>query len=245
VSDRFFRALATEAASLYPARDKFARHFASGKLKGDPAFAYLLRTGLIPRHARVLDLGSGQGVLAALLAAARTRHQRGEWPADWPAPPDPARFTGIELMPRDVERATRACGTVGSVQFLQGDIRTADFGTADAVVILDVLHYVDYDAQAGVLRRVRDALAGGGVLLLRVADANGSLRFRYTLFVDRIVAGLRGGGWPRLHARPVAQWRALLEELGFRVQAQAMSAGTAFENVLCAARYDGSKPHHD
>ena len=112
-------------------------------------------------------------------------------------------------------------------------------------MILDVLHYIEPAEQREVLTRARDALAGGGVLLLRVADANGSLRFRYTLFVDRIVTGLRGGGWPRLHARPVAQWRALLEELGFRVQAQAMSAGTAFENVLCAARYDGSKPRRD
>lgn len=241
MSDRFFRALATEAASLYPARDKFARHFASGKLKGDPAFAYLLRTGLIPRHARVLDLGSGQGVLAALLAAARTRHQRGEWPADWPAPPDPARFTGIELMPRDVERATRACGTVGSVQFLQGDIRTADFGTADAVVILDVLHYVDYDAQAGVLRRVRDALAGGGVLLLRVGDEAPTLRFRVTLAVDRLVMALRGHRLDRLYCKPLTRWIAELEALGFAVAATPMSAGTPFANVLLVARYDAPR----
>jgi hypothetical protein len=46
-----------------------------------------------------------------------------------------------------------ACGGDAGVRFVQGDIRTAGFAWADAVVILDVLHYVDYEAQAGVLRR--------------------------------------------------------------------------------------------
>ena len=241
MSDRFFRALATDAASLYPARDRYARHFAAGKLKGDPAFAYLLRTGLIPRHARILDLGSGQGVLAALLVAARARHGRGEWPAEWPAPADPARFTGIELMARDVERATLACGVRDEMQFVQGDIRTTGFGAADAVVILDVLHYIDYEAQAGELRRVREALAGGGVLLLRVGDEAPTLRFRLTLAVDRLVMALRGHRFDRLYCKPLTRWIAELEALGFAVAATPMSAGTPFANVLLVARYDAAR----
>lgn len=70
MSDAFFRTLAREAAGGYPRRDPFARHFAYGKLTGDPAFAHLLRAGLFPDGARVLDLGCGQGVLPALLLAA-------------------------------------------------------------------------------------------------------------------------------------------------------------------------------
>ena len=241
MSDRFFRSLATGAASLYPARDKFARHFASGKLTRDPAFLHLLRAGLIPRHARVLDLGSGQGVLAALLAAAGARHAKGDWPSDWPAPPDPERFTGIELMLRDVERARQACGAQAGFQFVQGDIRTTGFGQADAIVILDVLHYIDTDAQADVLRRVRDALAAGGVLLLRVADAAPTLRFRITLAVDRLVMALRGHRLGRLHCKPLARWIAELEALGFAVAATPMSTGTPFANVLLVARYDAPR----
>ena len=227
MSDAHFRALARQAKARYPANDRFARHFASGKLNGDPVFAHLVSQRLIPGGARVLDLGCGQGLVALLLELAGT-----------PA----ASFHGIDLRQRDIDRA-RAAAPQG--RWVAGDIRSEPFPASDAVVILDVLHYIEPAEQREVLTRARDALAGGGVLLLRVADANGSLRFRYTLLVDRIVTGLRGGGWPRLHARPVAEWRALLEELGFRVEARAMSAGTAFENVLCAARYDGSKPHHD
>ena len=50
-------------------------------------------------------------------------------------------------------------------------MRTAVLPACDLVVILDVLHYVDPAAQAGVLRRVLDALAPGGRLLLRIGDA--------------------------------------------------------------------------
>ena len=252
----FFRALAREAAASYPPRDRFARHFAGGKLAGDPAFAHLLRAGLIPDGARVLDLGSGQGLLAALLLAARARHARGDWPPGWAPPPAPARYTGIELSARDVERARAmaanwapagvhlralesgagAKGDGGIATFIEGDIRTTEFPHCEAVVILDVLHYVDYDAQAEVLERARAALGPRGVLLLRVADEAPGLRFRFTVLIDKLAMRLRGHALPRLWCRPVARWRAELERLGFEVHAVPMSAGTPFANVLLVAR---------
>lgn len=221
MSDPEFRAVARRAAARYPARDRYARHFAFGKLTGDPAFAYLLRAGLIPQGCTLLDLGCGQGVLEALLAEAGIR----------------VAARGIDLMPRDIARARSA---VPGAEFVEGDIRATPFGTADRVVILDVLHYIDYAAQEDVLRRVRESLAGGGVLLLRVGDASGSLRFRYTVLVDRAVMALRGHRLERLYCRPVAEWKSVLEGLGFRVETAPMSAGTPFANVLLVARYDRS-----
>jgi SAM-dependent methyltransferase len=239
VSDAFFAALAREAAARYDRRDHFARHFARGKLAGDPVFRGVLARGLIPQGARLLDLGCGQGVLAAILLAAQARHARGQWPAQWPAPPNPREIRGIDLGRRDVERAAAA---VPEARFECADIREAPFGEADAVVILDVLHYIGADAQRDVLARVREALRGGGVLLLRVADADGSLRFRYTIFVDHAMTLLRGRGAGRYHCRPVAEWKRLLESLGLRVEATPMGVGTAFTNVVLVARYDRGAP---
>jgi SAM-dependent methyltransferase len=236
VSDAFFAALARQAASRYDRRDRFARHFARGKLTGDPAFRALLARGLIPQGARLLDLGCGQGLLAAILLAARASHARGQWPAGWPPPPNPRAIRGIDSSRRDVDRAAAA---LPEAQFDCADLRDAPFGEADAVVILDVLHYLGADAQRAVLERAGHALrGGGGVLLLRVADADGSLRFRYTVCIDHAATFLRGQGFARFHCRPVAEWTRLLESLGFRVEATPMSEGTAFANVLLAARYD-------
>jgi trans-aconitate methyltransferase len=215
-----FEALARDAAARYPARERFARIFAYGKLTRDPVFAYILQHDLIPPRARVLDLGSGQGVLAALLAAAGKD----------------ASVRGIELARRDVERARTAAGN--DAQFVHGDIRTTDFGSTDVCVLLDVLHYLEHGAQEDVLRRVSTALAGGGVLLIRVPDGSRALRFRLTLAMDRLAMALRGRFMGRYHCRPLAAWIEALAALGFSVEATPMSGGTPFANVLLVARYD-------
>jgi SAM-dependent methyltransferase len=238
LSERAFRAALIDAAAApYRQAGHFARHFARGKLAGDPAFVGLLRRGLIAPGARVLDLGCGQGLLAATLLAADTLSARGLWPSHWPAAPAAARVRGIELAPIDVERARRAVGAFAVIE--QGDIRTTAFGTADVVVILDVLHYFPRDDQDAVLARVHTALGPDGVLLLRVGDAAAGLRFTVSHWVDRVVNVARGHRLVQLHCRPLRDWLASLEQLGFRVEAVPMSQGTPFANVLLVARRAG------
>jgi SAM-dependent methyltransferase len=221
-----FRALARRAAARYSPRDRYARHFAQGKLTRDPVFEHLLDNELIADDARILDLGCGQGVLGALLAA-RGRH--GRW-----------RYRGIDLSARGIERARYAVGPAGDLAV--GDMRDTSFGEADVVVILDVLHYVQPGEQADVIRRVRDALSGGGTLILRVADAAAGLRFRITTALDLAATRIRGQRVKHLHHVPLAERVRELESHGFRVEAVPMSKGAPFANVLLVARYDRNRP---
>jgi hypothetical protein len=87
------------------------------------------------------------------------------------------------------------------------DVRRADFGCADRIVILDVLHYIAYADQHSILERAHRALVAGGVLLLRIGDASGGFGFTVGKWMDQMV----------LLAIP-------------------MSKGTAFANVLSVAR---------
>lgn len=230
-------ALFARAIEPYRAAGRFAWHFAAGKLRRDPVFVALLRDGIVPAAARLVDLGCGQGLLAAWLAAARAQHATGSWPRGWAPPPQVDRYWGLELMPRDVARARSALADWG--EFVAGDMRTAPLGRADVVVILDVLHYIAPTEQLGVLQRVRDALPRDGVLITRIGDAAGGMPFRISQWVDRSAALARGHGWCRLHCRPLAEWESLLRELGFAVDARPMAGHNPFANVLLVCRRHG------
>ena len=194
----------------------------------------ILERGLLQRRKRVLDLGCGLGLLAATLRAAELCSQRGEWPASWPEAPCAASIRGIELKAATVERARNALG--GWADIVQGDIRVADFGAADAVIVLDVLHYIEADAHRALLERVHQALHPAGLLLLRVGDAAAGLRFQHQPMVGPYrVAGARLRSEATALPEPCAVVR-LARRCGFESQAIPMSEGTPFANVLLCAR---------
>lgn len=234
------RSLLIDAASRYfSGAGRFAYHFARGKLGGDPVFLALLERGLLSDRARILDLGCGQGLLAAWLLAARRQFESGEWPAGWPEPGRPRDIRGVDLLASDIRRAAAALPP--PARFEQGDMRFVDFAQADVVVIMDALHYVDFAAQNDVLRRVRDALPPGGLFLTRVGNASAGLGFQLSNWVDRTVAFFRGNRLPPLHCRPLPDWIAALQTLGFSVETAPMNGNLPFANVMLIARL-GEKP---
>jgi SAM-dependent methyltransferase len=230
--------LVDTASAPYRQAGRFAWHFARGKLSIDPVFHHLLSQGLIEPEAHVLDIGCGQGLLASLLRAADQWARDGRWPKSWPSAPLGVSVTGIDLMPRDIARASAALGE--SARFVCGDMRHTDFPAADAVVILDVLHYITVPEQDAVLARVRAALGAGGTLLLRVGDAQSRRRFLISQWVDRVVTFVRGHRVTPQFGRTLAQWTERLRSLGFEVESRPMSQGTPFANVLLVARLSES-----
>lgn len=229
--------LRERACAPYRAAGRFAWHFARGKLSMDPVFRHLIEAGHIQPGAHVLDIGCGQGLLASLLTSSGAQARAGRWPAAWPPAPAPVQVTGIELMPRDVERARAALAPLGAqARFVCGDMRDTAFPPADAVVILDVLHYITIAEQNAVLARVRAALPPGGLLLLRVGDAAARRGFAVSQWVDAVVTRVRGHRVLPQYGRTLAEWSAELTRLGFAVSSRPMSAGTPFANVLLIAK---------
>ena len=222
------------AAQRFRACGRSAYYFSRGKLRGDPVFAALLRDGRIASRARIVDVGCGLGILPALLAAAEDGSAA--WPADWSPVPTGWTLHGFDLRSDAIAIGQRALADLGDrVQLVVGDVRTAPLPDCDVAVILDVLHYIDTAAQLALLACVHSALRPRGSLLLRVADAAPTWRFRWTLAVDWCVSVSRGLWWPRFGYRPLAEWTALLNSIGFTVTAQPMSEGTPFSNVLLIA----------
>jgi SAM-dependent methyltransferase len=231
------KALPEAASAYYRAAGRFAWHFAHGKLRADPAYRLILEQGLLAGCARLLDLGAGQGLLAAWLLAARSCHalgREGGWPQHWPAPPLIESYTGIEINPKEVHRARQAFALAAAAQLrmLHADILDADYGRPDGIVMLDVLHYNDFRAQERILTRARAALSPGGALLVRIGDAAGGHAFTLSRALDQGVALLRRGRWLALHCRTLGNWQALLSEHGFSTRTVAVNRGAAFTNTL-------------
>jgi SAM-dependent methyltransferase len=233
------RPLVDAASAYYRRAGRFAWHFARGKLAHDPVFAAVLAQGLLEGRERLLDLGCGQGLLAAwLLAARECAADKHRWPQRWPTPPPLRRYRGIEINAAEAARARQAFTAQprAALEIVQGDIRTVDYGSADAVVILDVLHYIDHHAQQSVIERSRAALPPQGLLLLRVGDQAAGVRAAFSSWVDSAVVLARRRRWPQLSFRALLDWQVLLERVGFASRMLPMSAGTPFANVLFIAR---------
>lgn len=228
------RALIEAAARRYAAAGRFAIGFARGKLRYDPVFVSLLRAGLVPDGVRVLDLGCGQGVLLALLVAARDQYRAGRWPAGWPAPPLSLGLKGIDNGATAVRRARRALGSEAEIE--ADDLRTATLPPSDVVAMLDVVHYLDEAAQERLLTAIADALPPGGLFLIRVGDPTAGAAAALTRLVDQLATLVRAGRLHRFHCRTIPDWTAALERRGFAVRPEPKSEGTPFANVLLVAR---------
>ncbi len=226
--------LLNAAARRYVPAGRFAVGFARGKLRHDLVFAALLQRGLVPDGARLLDLGCGQGALLALLVAAREEYRAGRWPAGWPAPPSHLRLRGVEVLHADVRRARLALG--GDAEIEEADLRVARVTPSDVIALLDVAHYLEPPAQERLLTAVADALAPGGLFLMRVGDVAARIPALLTRIIDHLVTLSRGSGLHPFHCRTIPQWVAALERRGLTVAVEPKSDGTPFANVLLVAR---------
>ena len=163
-SEPAFRRLVARAASRFRPAGRGPYYFARGKLGGDPVFAALLRDGRITSDARIVDIGCGLGILAALLAAAEQCDPRSAsaWPQTWAQPPLGWTLRGFDLRMDAIATAQRALFDIRDrVSLSVGDVRAVTLSECDVVVILDVLHYVDRVAQHALLTNAYSALAPG------------------------------------------------------------------------------------
>ncbi len=217
---------------------KYAFHFARSKLRFDPVYLALLRHGLLPHEGTLLDLGCGQGLLLSLLRAAKEQHAAGRWPRDWPAPPQHLALRGIDAHAGRIGTARRALND--SVHVEQRDLRGLDLPRPCSVItMIDVLLYLPEGEPERLIRKAAQALGPGGMLLLREPDAGAGLAFRLTQFGSWFDALTRGRWGAPIMYRSAAHWSALLASEGLRVEAQPMSEGTPFANVLFVARKAG------
>ncbi len=228
-------ALIDETARRYLDAGLIQCEIVRGKLRHDPVYFSLLRSGALPHSGRLLDLGCGRGITLALLAVAGEQHDRAAYPESWPPPPE-LQLLGVDADPRPA--AVARIGLQGRAVVETADVTTAPLPPVDAILLIDVLHYLPPAEQQHLLSRVAEVLPPGGLLLVREADAAAGLGFLSIRFSERLAALCRRDWrqWRRgFHYRSQDAWINLLTARGLIAQVNPMGMGTPYANVLIAA----------
>lgn len=169
-----------------------------------------------PRDARVLEIGSGHGLFALLIAENGAREVVG-------VDPDLRK----SLLPSPSKRVRKIAGYDECVR-----------GTFDAVAICDVAYRLPLDVQRALLARVLERLRPGGVLVLKEMDSGHRWKMKWARvqewLSDTFLQLTHGEGFVYESQDEV---RELLESAGFvGFTARSIDAGYPHPHIVYTAR---------
>lgn len=168
------RHLARRVSSRYGS--DFLARYVYWKIRLDPVYEAV---GRILKHSDrpLLDLGCGAGVLAFYLR--ETGYD--------------AAVRGFDLDEKKIARAREAARGYQNVDFEAKVVDTID-DLPGHVTLLDVVHYLEDDAQTVLLSSIASRVRPGAAVILRETLADGSWRARVTWLEE---AFARATGWMR------------------------------------------------
>jgi len=189
---------------------------------------YEVIAATLPSRGRLLDLGSGHGLLSFTLALGSPERE----------------IVGID---HDVERVRLARTAALRLprdkrpRFEVADLRESsaalESATLAGIAMIDILHYFDPASQQSLIAAASRALIPGGILVVREIDADAGIRAAVNRLYERFATGVgftRSTG-RKLTFRGAREWTAMLESAGFSTRLQ--SAGPRFlADVLFIAR---------
>jgi len=213
--------IATAFLPNFPLGNRYDYYYVRTKLRTDPLYPGAL-AALRDTRAPLLDMGCGLGLLAhALRSDGQT-----------------LTYRGVDNDAAKIARAGRAaerCGLLDA-RFERMDLARETPEHRGSVAILDVLQYLDADAQGVALRNAAAMLSDDAVLVVRSAIADDSRRANTSRITDRLANWI---GWMQFRPRSyptLDSLRATLEGSGLRVDTRPLYGDTPFNNWLIVAR---------
>lgn len=119
---------------------------------------------LLPRRGVIVDLGCGYGAMSYMLMMLSNKR----------------RIIAVDYDSEKIAVAKSSFLKSPQIEFECADLRTYDIPSADAYIISDVLHYLDYDSQRRVIERCISQLSPDGVLIIRDGDTSQKQSHRNT-----------------------------------------------------------------
>ncbi len=199
-------------------RSRFLRSYSRSKLRNDPAYNAVLQH-LETVSTPLYDIGCGIGLLEFFL------RENG-----WTAP-----ITAIDHDQRKIASAQEVATHYRDLSFWSGDARDP-VPHGFSVAALDVLHYFTETEQQAILDSIADAVAPGGVVLIRDAVRDSSMRYRMTAIQERFSRAIRWLKAERLHFPTREMVEGPFRSRGFAVEVTPLWGATPFNNYLFVFR---------
>lgn len=155
----------------------------------------------VPSEGRILDLGCGHGLFAALMVVSS---------------PDRS-VLGVDPSASKIAVAKGLRGRLPNLDFLHGTIDVVQEGGFRAITILDVLYLLPVPEKSRILARCRELLAPDGRLILKTNDTHPTWKYRWAwvqeVAMTRLGLTLNSGS---LHFVSCTETVELLRRAGFR-----------------------------
>lgn len=208
---------ALRVADLFASR--FLRGYTRGKLRGDPVYRAVL-DHLRGTTAPLYDVGCGVGLLEFFLRESGFVNP----------------ITGIDHDERKVAQANAVAKRYEGLHFERADARDA-MPAGVNVALVDVLHYFSEPDQKRILVNAAAAVPPGGLVIVRDAIRDGSLRYGLTAAQERFSRAIRWLRAERLNFPVREQITSPFD--GFAAEIVPLWGRTPFNNYLFVFRRPG------
>lgn len=178
---------------------------------------------LVPRQAKVLDIGCGYGFLSYMLAFTSAARE----------------ITGIDYDEEKIETANHCFSKTDKINFVYSDVMAYDFEQYDAIIVADMLHYLPAGEQEQVIKKCIAHLNPGGQLIIRDGDSDITEKHKRTRFTEFLSTRLfkfnktAGSGLSFLSGRMIREMAAASNMTCSEIPDSKMTSNTFF--ILKAA----------
>jgi 2-polyprenyl-3-methyl-5-hydroxy-6-metoxy-1,4-benzoquinol methylase len=166
----------------------------------------------VPRGASLLDIGAGHGLFATLVGARGAK-----------------RVVAVEPDLRKVRPMDGIESVIGFDDVVGG--------TFDAISIIDVLYKIPLIEWDAILKRCRERLADGGLLIIKEQDPTARVKNSWNAMQERAATALHLTLGESFTYEPPAEFVARLHRLGFReARSKRIDFGYPHPHVLYVAK---------
>ncbi len=123
---------------------------------------------LVPLQGKILDIGCGYGFMSYMLYFTSNKRE----------------ITGLDYDEEKIDTASHCFSKPSTVNFVHSDILNFNFEKYDAIILADILHYLQQDEQDKVMEKCIAQLNPGGIVIIRDGDSDETAKHKRTMLTE-------------------------------------------------------------